>query len=107
MIIAHVQITRIVTTWLVLNSCFRLLYSHDTSCAKRKRNRRVEELDACYSGVIGDTHNGELHDILLHVGVLTCPGLVMLELLRGPLGLRVLYAIPSAQQRMQRMRWSV
>jgi len=24
----------------------------------------VEELDACYSGVIGDAHNGELHDIL-------------------------------------------
>ena len=67
----------------------------------------MEELDACYSGVIGDAHNGELHDILSHVGVLTCPGLVMLELLGGPPGLRVLYAIPSAQQCMQRMRWSI
>src|SRR5260221_3929872 len=80
-------ITHILTTWLVLNSCFHLLYSHDTSCAKRKRNRRVEELDTCYSGVIGNAHNGGLHDILSHMGILTCPGLVMLELLRGLEGL--------------------
>ena len=47
----------------------------------------MEELDTHYSGVIGNAHNGELHDILSHVGILTCQGLVMLELLRGPLGL--------------------
>ncbi len=38
-----------------------------TQVVQKERNRRVEELDAHYSGVIGNAHNGELHVRKFHI----------------------------------------